>query len=414
MIGLAFFVYKRPEHTKEVIESIKKNHFEKIYVFQDGLKKEEDRQAWEEVSKLVKGINFTETEVHISNMNKGLANSIMDGMNYVFERHNEAIALEDDVVLADGYKSLMEAMFETYANNKKVMSICGGGYGVVIPEVYVYDVYFSYRLSSVAFGTWKDRWRGFDRNPKMLTEIYQNEQKRKMLEYAGNDIEKMVFSSLTGKIDTWAAYWSLYQINSLGYHIIPTKGYAVDIGRTGDGTNTTSSIIRYNIMLDGKKKERYNLPGEISINNDIAEDTKNLVNIPENKMQSYFNILCVWMRLYEKGTSVLEYFVDKKIFKVYIYGTGNVAEFLYHDICKNIDIAGYILENKNNDSYNGKKVYDMKECEGMENIPIIITPSYDVAFIKHFFTKCNIKNEMILIDDIVKYVLNKENKFNDR
>ena len=61
MIGLALFVYIRPEHAKRVIESIKRNHFEKIYVFQDGLKNEMDREGWEKVSELIKGIDFAET-----------------------------------------------------------------------------------------------------------------------------------------------------------------------------------------------------------------------------------------------------------------------------------------------------------------------------------------------------------------
>lgn len=141
MTGLAFFVYKRPEYTQKVIEGINRNGFEKVYIFQDGLKNEEDRPLWEKVSELIRGIDFTETEIHISDFNRGLAESIIYGMNYVFERHNTAIALEDDILLADGFKTLMETMFDKYAPNKKVMSICGGGYGVIIPETYPYDVY---------------------------------------------------------------------------------------------------------------------------------------------------------------------------------------------------------------------------------------------------------------------------------
>lgn len=155
MIGLALFVYKRPKETKQVIDSIERNHFEKIYVFQDGLKDEADRENWESVSELVKKISFAETEIHISKKNKGLANSIIDGMNYVFERHEMAIALEDDIVLSYAYKDLAETLFEKYGENKKVMAICGGGVGTVIPEGYEYDIYFNYRMSSVAFGTWR-------------------------------------------------------------------------------------------------------------------------------------------------------------------------------------------------------------------------------------------------------------------
>ena len=408
MVGLALFVYRRPDYTRKVIDSIKRNHFEKIYIFQDGLKDETERKNWEEVSELIKGIDFAETEIHISERNKGLANSIIDGMNYVFERHEVAIALEDDVVLSDGYKSLAEALFEKYAKNKSVISICGGGNGTIIPKEYPYDVYFCYRMSSVAFGTWKDRWEGFERNPKLLTDIYSDIEKKRLLDYAGNDIEKMLFDSLRMKNDTWATYWALYQINHLGVHVIPVHGYAVDIGRNGNGTNTKTKVVRYNINLDGKKKEKYNLPEDVIISEEILQDTKNLMDKADNKFQQYFDILCKWIKLYQRKRSVLEYFQDKNIPEIYIYGTGNLANFLYHDIFPDVEILGYIVENRKNEKYKGRRVYDMDNYEGIKDIPIIVTPSYDIAFIKHFFEKCIIENEIILIDDVVEYAINKK------
>lgn len=417
MIGLAFFVYKRPKHTKEVIESIKRNHFEKIYIFQDGLKEEKDKQSWEDVTELIKGIDFTETEIHISKKNKGLANSIIEGMNYVFERHETAIALEDDIVLAEGYKSLAETLFEKYRNNKKVMSICGGGYGAIIPQTYMYDIYFSYRMSSLAFGTWKDRWLGFERDPRTLMEIYQDSSKIEMLQWSGNDIEKMVFLSMRGEIDTWATYWQIYMINQKGYHVIPAKGYATDVGRGGDGTNTTNCTYRYDVMLDGRQKESYYLPKDVFVDGEIKRDTKDLMNIAENKFQCYFDILCMWMQLYQQNLSTLNFFKDKKIYRIYIYGCGKIAGFLHYDISPDVKIAGYVVENKTEQKYCGIKIFDMKDNEGMESIPIVVTPSYDIAFIRHFFTKNNIKNEIILIEDILEYVFknngdkNNEKKF---
>lgn len=415
MIGLAFFVYRRPEHTRKVIESIRRNHFEKIYIFQDGLKQEKDRAEWEEVSALIKGIDFAETELHISERNQGLANSIIAGMNYVFERHEEAIALEDDVVLADGYRSLMEAMFDVYRNNKRVMGVCGGGSGAVIPKTYVHDVYFSYRMSSIAFGTWRDRWIGYERDPRVLTEIYRDEEKRKMLECAGNDLEKMVFLSMTGKIDTWATYWNLHQVNNRGYHVVPVKGYAIDIGRTGGGTNSTESSVRNNCELDGEKKEKYDLPQEIFTVPEIVENIKSLLDIVNDKMEIYFDILCMWMRLYQRGGSTLSYFQNRKLERIYVYGIRNLAEFLLKDIGENIEVAGYIVEHRRDvTEYRGKKVYDMTDCAGLEDIPIVITPSYDIAFIRHFFKKCNISNEIILIEDVVKYALDQKGDSNDK
>lgn len=406
MIGLAFFVYKRPGCTKKVIESIRKNHFEKIYIFQDGLKKESDRADWEEVSGLIRSIGFAETEILISDKNKGLADSIVDGMAYVFARHDMAVALEDDIVLADGYKSIMEAMFEKYKDNRKVMSICGGGLGIAVPEAYEYDAYFSYRISSVAFGTWRNRWKGFGRNARILAEIYKDGKKKEMLRFAGTDIAPTIFASMKGENNTWAAYWQLHVTNHEGYHAIPTLGYATDIGREGGGTNTIDSMYRYDVGLGGRAKEDYNLPDEVFVDADIRQNTNALMDIAENKLQCYFDILCMWMRLYQNNLNTLKFFRDKEISKIYIYGTGNLAEFLYWDVHSAVEIAGYVVENaKDNREYRGKKVYDMRNYKGMEDVPVIVTPSYDIAFIKHFFKKCGIKNEVILIEDVVKYVL---------
>lgn len=408
MIGLALFVYKRPEQTKQVIDSIKSNHFKKIYIFQDGLKDEKDRDNWETVSEMIKKISFAETEVHISEKNKGLANSIIDGMNYVFERHEVAVALEDDVVLSCAYKDIAETLFEKYAKNSRVMAICGGGIGTIVPEDYEYDIYFNYRMSSMAFGTWRDRWKGFKRDANMLKEIYSDPTKRQMLRNSGNDIEKMVFYSLTNKIDTWATYWELYQISRLGYHVVPVDGYATDIGRKGGGTNSKTCTVRHDVELNGKRKDKYNLPDDIILNDAIIQDTTDLMDIAENKFPSYFDTVCAWMKVYQKKQSVLKYFVDNKIERIYIYGTGRLAEFLWHDISSKVEIAGYIVEMRQTEEYKGKKVFDMKSYSNMENIPIIVTPFYDMAFIRHFFTKCKIKNSIIRINDIVEYVLNGE------
>ena len=67
------------------------------------------------------------------------------------------------------------------------------------------------------------------------------------------------------------------------------------------------------------------------------------------------------------------------------------------------------MEIRQEDEHKGKKVFDMKNHSNMENLPIIVTPFYDMAFIRHFFAKCKIENDVIRIDDIIEYVLNGEN-----
>lgn len=403
MIGLAFFVYKRPDLTQKVLESIKRNQFEKIYVFQDGLRNEKDRKCWEEVNNLINAIDFMETEVIVSDVNKGLANSIIDGMNYVFSRHEVAIALEDDVVLADGYKEFMQAAFEKYADNKKVMSMCGGGFGSSIPKDYPYDVYFSYRMSSIGFGTWKDRWDTFERNPWMLKKIKSNPPKAEMLKWAGNDLEVMVNASISGHIDTWATYWALHQINHEAYHLMPVLEYAKDMGRIGGGTNTVSETYRFETVLNGIKKEQFALPDEVVLDERITSDICEVVSIGLGRDKYYYDVLSDWFLKQQNGLKISSYFEQRNISNAYIYGLGKIAMILNTEIKESISVEAFIVENKNQTEYLDKHVFEIRELQDtIKSYPVIVIPGYDIRIIRYLFKKYNLSNEFITLDELVQ------------
>ncbi len=413
MTGLAFFVYKRPEHTRRVIESIRQNRFQKIYIFQDGLRDEKDRDKWEEVSELVKGIKFAETEVYIADHNKGLARSIVAGMSYVFQKHNTAIALEDDVVLADGYKEFMDACFERYRDDKRIVSISGGGHGVIIPSDYPYDMYFSYRMSSVAFGTWQDRWEGYDRNPAILQNIMSDSEKRKWLRLAGNDIEKMISASVAGKTDTWAAYWVLHQVNKKGYHIIPVDVYAEDIGRDGTGTNTTMETHLYDTECDFsvKKKKDWKFPPNYYVDDRLTNDTLALMNCLSSKERRAFyqNILKKWVLVHLRRKQIGNYFKQHNVSEVYIFGIEKISEWFYREIEKEVIVRAFLAEAGKREVLMGTEVVvpDGQSDWWMQDIPIIVVSSYPKALLKHVFTKSKISNKIIQFEEVLDALLAK-------
>ncbi|WP_251208680.1 phospholipase C/P1 nuclease family protein [Acetatifactor aquisgranensis] len=406
MIGLAFFVYKRPECTQRVIESIKKNNFEKLYIFQDGLKDEKDREQWEEVSAMVRAIEFADTEIHISDRNKGLANSIIEGMDYVFERHDTAIALEDDALLSEDYKDFMSACFSRYESDRKVMGISGGNH-VDVAEDYPYDVCYLYRMSSLGFGTWKDRWTGFDRDPRILTRILKDKEKNGMLELAG-DLVHYVTDSVQNRSDTWATYWALYQIDSGCYHIAPKRNLATDIGRRGNGTNSTTATHRYEVPLYTKKGE-WKFPQDIYLDERITEDVRRLYSSgsAEKRYKNYNDILSKWLGLKINGYSLATYFIEKKINEIYIYGTADIAGHLYDDVHEEITIKAFIVESKTMKTFRGLEVYDMGDDVELDGIPIIITPSHASGVIQYVFERNRVTNPIIPINDIVDYVSEK-------
>ena len=88
----------------------------------------------------------------------------------------------------------------------------------------------------------------------------------------------------------------MYQISQSGYHVVPVDGYATDIGRTGGGTNSKTCTVRYDVELNGEKKGQYKLPDDIILNDMIIQDTRDLMDIAENKFPDYFDVVCAWMK----------------------------------------------------------------------------------------------------------------------
>jgi len=190
--GIALFVYNRPEHTHEVLKSLQRNNISKLYIFSDGIKDEKDKNSVGKVRNLIDSIEWCKTEIIKSERNKGLANSIVYGVNYVLERHTRIIVLEDDCVSSDNFIAFMEKCFDKYEDNEKVMNVTGYSLPIKIPDNYPYDIYFSYRSSSWGWGTWRRAWKYFDRNKSILEEIKKSFTLRKKINRAGEDLIPML------------------------------------------------------------------------------------------------------------------------------------------------------------------------------------------------------------------------------
>ena len=129
---VVLFVYNRPWHTQKVIDALLKNSLiEKttIYIFQDGSKDPLDiveNNRISEVTHCINNINWPTPPIYTkSKINKGLANSIIEGINAVLKEHDYAIILEDDIEISNGFLEYMNASLNMYFNDEMVMHISG-------------------------------------------------------------------------------------------------------------------------------------------------------------------------------------------------------------------------------------------------------------------------------------------------
>lgn len=383
-IGLALFTYCRPWHTEQVLNSLKKNSFSNIYIFQDGLKDEKDRRDWEKVNFLINSAYVNASKIFVSSENKGLANSIISGMEYVFNRHQYGIALEDDIVLGRGYSDYMELCFKKYEKNKFVSCIAGCGMPVEIPMDYQFDVFFSWRMSSAAWGTWADRWKNYRRDNNLLASVHNDPEAEEVFNKSGNDLDGIFQDQIRGRIDSWAIYWALLQIKEKAVCVLPSRYLAKDIGHDGaHGTNSKGHTSRFDTVLEDVSSFDICFPEEIYVDNRIQkqiQDAYGIFNLNKIHMDQ-IELYRLWICFLQQGES-LENRLEK-FFKdgLWIYGDGATASLLVskQEVANNI--RGIIALDKKTDSFIGCPVYSIKDMECQAGY-CIVTPVYDMDYIK--------------------------------
>ena len=265
-IATILFTYNRSWHTKQVLDALKENTTmsEKLYIFQDGLACAAHRPEWEKVNLLIHQVDWCDCVINVSKKNKGLAESIVSGINVVFEDSDAVIVLEDDCVPALGFVSFMKQCFEKYENDKRIYNVSGYTWPMDIEED-SYDIYACGRSSSWGWGTWKDRWNHYKRDYDSLIRIRNDKNLSRNLAIWGNDLADMLVETLKGLNDSWAVFWSLMIIENKGICINPYRPLIKNIGLDGSGVHCTDQMDRFSVILDNECRKDFKLPDEIQI-----------------------------------------------------------------------------------------------------------------------------------------------------
>lgn len=345
-IGIAVFAYNRGYHLKQVLDGLQKNeNVKKLYIFHDGLKKDEDRVSWDEVRSIIDNITWCDKICSFFNENKGLARSIVDGIDFVLKENDAVIVLEDDCVPNAVFIDFMEQCFNKYQNDERVF--CVSGYAWPIEqEKMQYDVYGCGRISSWGWGTWKDRWEKYNVDSNILKRIKSDLNKSYNLAVWGNDLESMLLQNISGRNDSWAVYWALNVIENQGICINPYESLIRNIGNDGSGINCGETD-KYNVIVSSNVKKEFDLPDKIEILDETKEAFRNLYG-------SYSTL---------KESELKE--------KVLIYGLGNF--YLQNEEAVNCkyNVKAFI-DCKKNGWYAGKKIIRMQEIVKYEYDKIII------------------------------------------
>lgn len=235
------FVYNRPEHTKRLLQSLKLNDLSKdsdIYVFSDGPKEGSinDEGRVDMVRGLITRIDWNKSlQLIEQEKNKGLADSVIEGLSFVFDRYDKAIVLEDDLVLSPNFISYSNEMLDEYKDEDKIAGVSGFSY---VPDHANSDLYVLPIGCSWGWSTWKRTWNDFEFDTSYLIDEILDKKLASKFDYAGYPFFKMLQAQLQGKVNSWAIRFYASFFLKDKYFIFPNRSLVLNTGFDELATHT--------------------------------------------------------------------------------------------------------------------------------------------------------------------------------
>jgi len=241
---IVLFCYNRPNHLRLTIASLKNNYLadqSSLHIFLDGPKSKKDIIKNNEVFNYISKINgFAKIKIYRRKTNLGLSLSVISGINFVLKKNDKIIVVEDDIVTSPFFLKFMNESLNKYEKNLKVWHIAGHSH-LKSNENEIQKVFFSYYMNCWGWGTWKNRWKMFEKNPNKLINSFS---KKDISEFDLEDsglFWSQILKNASRKINTWAIFWyaTIHIRKKLCCN--PLKSYVRNIGMDGSGMHCSNS-----------------------------------------------------------------------------------------------------------------------------------------------------------------------------
>lgn len=254
---IVIFVYNREEELIKTVESLKLNYLaeeSELYIFSDGPKRNTDEVKIQRVQEYILTIEkFKKINIIKHNVNKGLANSIIDGVTEIIEKHGKVIVLEDDLITSPNFLEFMNHALLFYEHDPGVLSV--SGYTLDLKSLSnSKDYYFGYRASSWGWGTWKEQWEKIDWTVSDYEKFITNRSLRKQFNRGGSDMSKMLQRQQEGKNDSWAIRFCYHQFKHDLKTVFPTTSKVQSIGFSKEATHTVGTKRFITPLDEGSKR----------------------------------------------------------------------------------------------------------------------------------------------------------------
>lgn len=236
---ILLFVYNRPPHTRQLIESLQANKEaaeSPLIIYSDAARDDAARAAVEEVRQFIHSISgFGSVEIIERTENWGLAQNIIDGVSTQIERYGRVIVLEDDLLVAPYFLRFMNDALDLYEDEPRIGHIqaCDFTQDATLPDTFLIKW-----TGSWGWGTWKRAWKHFNPDGKALLQQLEERNLTRTFDFNGTyRFTRMLRRQTEGKNNSWAIRWnaSLFLADILSLNV--GRSLVQNNGFDGTGTN---------------------------------------------------------------------------------------------------------------------------------------------------------------------------------
>jgi hypothetical protein len=237
---VVFFIFRRPKQTTQVFEKIRNARPSTLFLVADGPRTNspEEAQLTLETRRIVENIDWP-CEVHriYSNVNLGLRERILTGLDEVFSVVDRAIILEDDCLPSESFFSFCSELLEFYFDNEQVGVVSGFNFGPYKSDSS--DYYFSRSPNIWGWGTWARTWKAFRLAPQV--ESWSKEEMHELRSTFSSGFQRSEFfwfMKIASTLNTWDVSFSVWIRKAGLVSAIPRVNLVSNIGFGSGATHT--------------------------------------------------------------------------------------------------------------------------------------------------------------------------------
>lgn len=242
------FAYSRADKIEKCLECLEKcpeAAYTDLFIFCDGPKGEKDRSKVTAVQSFCKEYEgrsrFKKVDVRLSEVNRGLAESIISGVTEVVNEYGRVIVIEDDLAAFPTMLSFLNEGLNMYADEKKCGSVSAYTYPMKCLKDYEDTVFFTRKAECWGWATWADRWDNASWKNTDFTKYLNNRKERLRFESLEAGLDRLMYLQHKGKIDSWAIRWVYYLYQKELLTAYPTRSRILNEGADGSGTHFSGS-----------------------------------------------------------------------------------------------------------------------------------------------------------------------------